>query len=91
MKFKPYKVLSADSILADQQPIHILINENHIVMIDRLPITVKKSSQFVPDGEIVSIPCPDDYNRIITNNPLMPIFFAQQIEALQNISDSDAD
>jgi hypothetical protein len=88
---KPYLILTADAIISNQEPLQVLFNDFHIVMIDNLAITVKKSSQFTPDGEIISIPCPVGYHRFLTTCPLIPIFFAKSILTPKKIMESDPD
>jgi len=82
---------SMDVLLPDQvangnfEPKRMMINKQSIALYDREPIIMQKQNQFSNEPVLVAVECPDDYFRIISSSPIMPVFFAKKVVHRVNI------
>ena len=77
MKFRPYFVLTLDSVIDGREPQEILINEGAILFKDYEAIEIQKKNPYTERPEKIEIKPPTGYMRFITTSPAIPVFFAK--------------
>jgi hypothetical protein len=82
---------SMDVLLPDQvangnfEPKRMMINKQSIALYDKEPIIMQKQNKFSNEPVLVAVECPDEYYRIISSSPIMPVFFAKKVVNRVNI------
>lgn len=92
--WRPYYILTAQAILQEEEPREILLNEGSLISKDFDSISVQKQTPFSKDPQMFEIACPEGYQRILSNSPLLPVFFGKRTNKSifpSNTNDLDAE
>jgi len=87
-------VLTPEDVAEQRQPTQKLVNMGQIILKDQEPVGIMRQTQFSKEPQMYTIPCPEGYERYLTNSPLAPVFFAKRPELAVNTwrrEDQDAD
>lgn len=87
-------VLSPEDVAEQRAPGLKLVNMGQVILKDEESVGIMRQTQFSKEPQMYTIPCPEGYERYLTNSPLAPVFFAKRPELAENSwrkEDQDAD